>query len=114
MRIKHSSGGFEANKALSFASCFISLEATCLVLYFLYSTCDNALTLTYFAVLPFQDDIPSDSVVKVQVYMYIHAHVHTRLKIEDLLIDYIYLFTEWMVTKATGCKAHGQKIFSEY
>ena len=44
---KHSLGGLEANNALGFASCFVSLSAARLVLYFLYCTCGNALTLTY-------------------------------------------------------------------
>ena len=44
--IKHLVHDLSANKALSFTSCFISLSATCLLLYFTYSTCGNALTYT--------------------------------------------------------------------
>ena len=35
------------NKALGFASCFIGISAAHLVLYFMYSTCCHALTITY-------------------------------------------------------------------
>ena len=45
--IKHLTCGLDANKALDFASCFISISATRLVLYFTYSTRGNALTNTY-------------------------------------------------------------------
>ena len=41
------SSGLKANKALGFFSCFISLSAAHLMLYFLYNTHGNALTLTY-------------------------------------------------------------------
>ena len=44
--IKHSARGLDANKALGFASCFISISAARLVLYFTYSTRGNALTYT--------------------------------------------------------------------
>ena len=50
-KIKHSAHGLDANKALGFTSCFISISAACLMLYFTYSTCGNALTYTY-AYLP--------------------------------------------------------------
>ena len=38
--IKHLAGGLDANKALGFALCFISLLAICLALYFPYNGCD--------------------------------------------------------------------------
>ena len=38
-------GSLDANKALGFALCFISMSATCLVLYFKYSTHGYVLTL---------------------------------------------------------------------
>ena len=42
--MKNKAPGLDANKALSLASCFISISATHLVLYFSYSTHGNALT----------------------------------------------------------------------
>ena len=45
--IKHLACALDANKALGFASCFISISAARLVLYFTYSTRGNALTNTY-------------------------------------------------------------------
>ena len=45
--IEYSACGLDANKALGFASCFISISAAHLVLYFTYSTRGNALTNTY-------------------------------------------------------------------
>ena len=45
--IKHSARGLDSNKALGFASCFISISAARPVLYFTYSTRGNALTYTY-------------------------------------------------------------------
>ena len=47
--IKHSACVLDANKAQGFASCFITISAARLVLYFTYSTRSNALTNTYSA-----------------------------------------------------------------
>ena len=46
-KIKHSALGLDGNKALGFASCFITISAMRLKLYFSYSTHGNALTYTY-------------------------------------------------------------------
>ena len=45
-KIKHSVLGLNGNKALGFPSCFITISAARLVLYFSYSTRGNALTYT--------------------------------------------------------------------
>ena len=45
--IKNLACSLDANKALGFALCFISISATRLVLYFTYSTRGNALTYIY-------------------------------------------------------------------
>ena len=49
MKNKALGAGLNANKALSFASCFISILAMRLVLYFLYSTRGSTLTYMYCA-----------------------------------------------------------------
>ena len=46
-KIKNSACWLNANIALGFALCYISILATHLVLYFMYSTHSNALTNTY-------------------------------------------------------------------
>ena len=46
--IKHLARSLNANKALGFASCFISISAAHLVLYFTYVTHGNALSYTYW------------------------------------------------------------------
>ena len=38
--------GLDANKVLGFTSCFVSISAAYIVLYFSYNTCGNALTYT--------------------------------------------------------------------
>ena len=45
--IKYSACGLDDNKALGFASSFISISTVRLMLYFTYSTRGNALTNTY-------------------------------------------------------------------
>ena len=45
--IKHLACSLDANKAIDFALCFISILAARLVLYFTYSTRGNALTYTH-------------------------------------------------------------------
>ena len=49
--MNHEAHSLNANKALSFASCFISLSAVYVMLYFMYSTCGNALTYSIVMVL---------------------------------------------------------------
>ena len=48
MKIKYLALGLDGNKALGLASCFITISAARLVLYFSYSTRGNALTYTVY------------------------------------------------------------------
>jgi len=49
-KIKYSALGLDGNIAIGFASCYISILAMCLVLYFTYITRSNALTYTYSSI----------------------------------------------------------------
>ena len=64
-KIKHEARGQDVNKALGFGSCFISISATCLVLYFRYTKhsrqCFNLYTST---------------VVHYQMLVTIHNYLH--------------------------------------
>ena len=51
-KINHLVLGLDANKALGFALFFISILATCHMLYFSYSTHGNALTYTHVTFNP--------------------------------------------------------------